>query len=272
MAKTVSAPTGKHPTHPDFAVIGIGASAGGVQALLRFFEATPAPAGVAFVVVLHLSPDHTSHAEEVLQGVTRLKVRQVSRPVPLEKDSVYVIPPGKHISMVDGYLRLSDPEPPRLPPTSIDVFFRSLADAHGSRAVSVVLSGTGSDGSIGIARVRERGGITVAQQPEEAEYGEMPRNAIATGDVDLVLPVADIVPKLLELIANAARIDLPSSSDQEDVATEPASPDTDLTVIDDVLEILRQRTLHDFTSYKRGTIVRRVERRMQVNAVATVNG
>nr|WKF60862.1 Histidine protein kinase DivJ [Paraburkholderia busanensis] len=259
-----------HISHPDFAVIGIGASAGGVQALLRLFEATPQSTGVAFVVVLHLSPDHASHAQEVLQGVTRLKVTQISRPVPLARDNIYVIPPGKHISMVDGYLRLSDPEPPRLPPTSIDVFFRSLADAHGARAISVVLSGTGSDGSLGIARVRECGGITVAQQPEEAEYGEMPRNAIATGDVDLVLPVSEIVPKLLDLIRNAAEIRLPASSDQDEAATEPDPVDNDLGMLDDVLEILRQRTLHDFAFYKRGTIARRIERRMQVCGIPTV--
>lgn len=108
---------------PDFAVVGIGASAGGVQALLRLFETAPSSAGVAFVVVLHLSPDHTSHAHDVIQSVTGLRVQQVSGPVPLEKNNVYVIPPGKLLSMVDGYLRLSDAEPPRSPPTSIDVFF-----------------------------------------------------------------------------------------------------------------------------------------------------
>lgn len=255
---------------PDFPVVGIGASAGGVQALLRLFETAPAAPDVAFVVVLHLSPDHASHAHEVIQGVTGLRVQQVSGPVPIEKNNVYVIPPGKLLSMVDGYLRLSDSEPPRLPPTSIDVFFRSLADAHGDRAVAVVLSGAGTDGSVGIARVREQGGITIAQRPEEAQYGEMPRSAISTGDVDLVLPVAEIIPRLLELVRSAAQIELPTPSDSEEGpgGTDALIPDAD--AIDEVLQMLRARTEHDFSNYKRGTIVRRIERRMQVNGLKTL--
>ncbi|WP_236597694.1 CheR family methyltransferase [Paraburkholderia kirstenboschensis] len=253
-------------------MIGIGASAGGVEALLRLFEAAPSSPGVAFVVVLHLSPDHASHAHEVIQNVTALRVRQVSGPVPLEKDNVYVIAPGKLLSMVDGYLRLSDPEPPRLPPTSIDVFFRSLAGAHGARAVAVVLSGSGADGSVGIARVREQGGITIAQRPEEAQYGEMPRNAIATGDVDFVLPVAEIIPRLLDLVRSAAKITLPTPSDPDDGADDVGSLVPDASAIDEVLDTLRVRTRHDFSNYKRGTIVRRIERRMQVNALTTVAG
>jgi len=257
---------------PDFVVVGVGASAGGVQALLRLFETVPSSPGVAFVVVLHLSPDHASHAHDVIQNVTSLRVRQVDSPVPLEKNTVYVLPPGKHLSMVDGYLRLSDPKPPRLPPTSIDVFFRSLADAHGARAVAVVLSGSGTDGTVGIARVREQGGITIAQQPEEAEYGDMPRNAIASGDVDLVLPVAEIVPRLLALVKSAARIALPAASDtDDDAARSDAAPVADGDAIGEVLETLRKRTRHDFSSYKRGTILRRIERRMQVNGFTSVN-
>lgn len=251
---------------PDFPVVGIGASAGGVQALLRLFGTVPRSPGVAFVVVLHLSPDHTSHAHDVIQHVTGLRVRQVSGAVPLERDNVYVIPPGKQLSMVDGYLQLREPELPRLPPTSIDVFFRSLAEAHGSRAVSVVLSGSGSDGSVGIARIREQGGITIAQQPEEAEYGEMPRNAIATGNVDLVLSVTDIIPRLLALVRNAADIVLPTPSDDES-SDDKELPATEEDPVDEVLDILRQRTRHDFNNYKRGTVLRRIERRMQVNAL-----
>ncbi|CAH2798991.1 MAG: Multidomain signal transduction protein including CheB-like methylesterase, CheR-like methyltransferase and BaeS-like histidine kinase [uncultured Paraburkholderia sp.] len=259
---------------PDFAVIGIGASAGGVQALLRLFETMPDKPGVAFVVVLHLSPDYASNAQDVIQHVTRLHVQQVSEPVLLEKDHVYVISPGKQLSMVDGYLRLTDPVPPRLPPTTIDVFFRSLADAHGARAVAIVLSGMGTDGSVGIARIRERGGITIAQRPEEAEYGDMPRNAIATGDVDLVLPLAEIAPYLLKLVSNASRIELPASSDPDDSPSEEqsADPDTGHTAnaVDEVLETLHTRTRHDFSGYKRGTLLRRIERRMQVNGLASV--
>jgi two-component system CheB/CheR fusion protein len=259
-----------HPKRsgPDFSVVGIGASAGGVQALLRLFEAAPASPGVAFVVVLHLSPNHASHAHEVIQRVTPLRVRQVNQPVLLEPDTVYVIPPGKFLSMIDGHLRLSEPDLPRTPPTSIDVFFRSLADAHGARAFAVVLSGSGADGSVGISRVRERGGVTIAQQPDEAEYGEMPRSAIGTGDVDLVLPLDEIIPKVLALSLNAKKIELPAPSDDES-AQDDLMPDARINAINDVLDLLRARTRHDFASYKRGTIVRRIERRMQVNGLAT---
>lgn len=258
------------PAGPDFPVIGIGASAGGVQALLRLFESAPPDAGAAFVVVLHLSPDYASHAHDVIQHVTGLRVRQVTASVPLEINNVYVIPPGKQLSMFDGYLRLTDPTPPRVPPTSIDVFFRSLADAHGSRAVSIVLSGSGSDGSVGIARVRERGGLTLAQKPEEAEYSAMPRAAISTGDVDYVLPVAEILPKVLALVRSAAKITLPSPSDERPTNVE--SNGTDDGAIEEILDLLRERSHHDFSNYKRGTIVRRIERRMQVNAVTTAVG
>ncbi|WP_350030235.1 CheR family methyltransferase [Caballeronia sp. GACF5] len=246
----------------------VGASAGGVQALLQLFEAaSPAPC-VAFVVVLHMSPDYTSHAHEVIQRVTGLRVVQVSSPVPLEKDTVYVIAPGKLLSMVDGYLRLSEPEPPRLPPTSIDVFFRSLADAHGARSFAVVLSGSGTDGSVGISRVRERGGVTIAQRPDNAQYGDMPRNAIATGHIDLVLPVNEIIPRVLALAQNAAEIELPAPSD-DDAESQIPPLVSQADAIDKVLKIFRSRTHHDFSKYKRGTILRRIERRMQVNGLST---
>ncbi|SAK52392.1 chemotaxis protein [Caballeronia temeraria] len=261
-------PSDRTGSGPDFAVVGIGASAGGLQALLQLFKGAPASPGIAFVVVLHLSPDHASQAHEVIQRVTDMRVEQVRSPVPLEKNTVYVIPPGKLLSMVDGYLRLSEPELPRFPPTSIDLFFRSLADAHGSRSLAVVLSGAGSDGSVGISRIRERGGITIAQRPEEAQYPDMPKSAIDTGDVDIVLPVGQIMPRVVALARNAAKIRLPAPSDEQTPnEAEPPAPDAD--AIDDVLAILRTRSRHDFSNYKRGTVVRRIERRMQVNRVST---
>ncbi|MBW9107397.1 chemotaxis protein CheB [Paraburkholderia phenoliruptrix] len=271
MTRALTEQAGVRHAGPAFAVVGIGASAGGVQALLRFFEAVPPSPGVAFVVVLHLSPDHISHAHDVIQHVTGLPVRQVTAPVPLERDHVYVIPPGKQLSMVDGYLRLREPEAPRFPPTSIDVFFRSLAEAHGARAVSIILSGSGSDGAIGIARVREQGGITIAQQPEEAQYQDMPRSAIATGNVDFILPVAEIAPRLLALVQNAQRIELPAPSDDGEEVSDSDMPAKRGDPVDDVLDVLRQRTRHDFSNYKRGTILRRIERRLQVNRLTTVD-
>ncbi|AFT90047.1 chemotaxis protein CheB [Paraburkholderia phenoliruptrix] len=266
---SVTLPTSASAQYPDFAVVGIGASAGGVQALLRFFENAPAPAGMAFVVVLHLSPDYASQAHTVIQRATHMPVSQVLEPTPIEKDHVYVIPPGRHLSMIDGYLRVSGHDVSRVPPTSIDVFFRSLADAHGSRAVGVVLSGTGADGSVGLGRVRERGGITIVQDPDEAEYGEMPRNALATGMIDLTLPVSQMAARIAELAGKAAQIQLPPASDDVDAGQHAAQPEG--SALDAVLALLHERTGHDFSNYKQGTILRRIERRLQVNGLPNID-
>src|ERR1700712_3084984 len=141
-------------SHLPFPVVGIGASAGGMQALLRFFENAPARMDMAFVVVLHLSPNHVSNADRVLQGMTRMRVLQVDEAVPIQKNHVYVIAPGKTLAMTDGYLRVSDRERTVGAPVTIDNFFRTLASAHGAHAIAMVFSGTGSDGSVGISRVK----------------------------------------------------------------------------------------------------------------------
>ncbi|SAL13891.1 CheR family methyltransferase [Caballeronia telluris] len=252
----------------DFPVVGLGASAGGLQALIRFFENAPADMGMAFVAVLHLSPNHVSTADEVLRRATRMRVVQVSGPVRIEPNHVYVIAPAKSLTMIDGHLRVRDAAPSGGRPVTIDTFFRSLADAHGQHAMSIVLSGTGSDGAVGLARVKEVGGITFAQEPNDAEYGEMPQSAIATGQVDLVLPVVEMPQKLLDLWANAKRISLPALEPR----TAKAAPGTDPgahaeAALQDILTSLRARTGHDFRHYKRATMLRRIERRLQVNAL-----
>src|SRR6187402_1352847 len=167
----------------DFPVVGIGASAGGLAALGRFLEAMPAEPGMAVVIVMHLSPRHDSIVDRILQRSTAMPVTQVLEALPLQMNHVYVISPHKALSMHDGYLRLLDMDRPRGKHVSIDFFFRTLAEAHREKAFAVILSGTGSDGSVGIARIRERGGITLVQQPEDAEYDQMPRAAIGTGAV-----------------------------------------------------------------------------------------
>src|SRR5471032_2711216 len=179
----------------DFLVVGIGASAGGIPALLSFFEHVSADIGMAFVLVLHLSPDHSSHVDEVLQRVARVPVTQVFSFTRIEKNNVYLISPANDLTIVNGYLHADQDDRPRGRPVAIDLLFRSLAEAQGSRAVSIILSGTGSDGAAGIARIKEQAGITIVQEPEDAEYPEMPLGAIATGFVDMVLPVADIPNK-----------------------------------------------------------------------------
>ncbi|WP_313651648.1 chemotaxis protein CheB, partial [Pseudomonas soli] len=180
------------PSHLDFPVVGIGASAGGLEAIRTFFRHTPQDCDMAFVVVLHLSPDHQSQADRIIQAVTGMPVRQVSEPVPIERNHVYVISPANRLSTNDGYLRVSPAKRSRGDHVAIDLFFRDLADVHKDHAFCVVLSGTGSDGAVGLSRIKEQGGVTLVQAPEDAEYPEMPRAALATGMVDLVLPVAEM--------------------------------------------------------------------------------
>lgn len=254
----------------DFPVVGIGASAGGIQALTRFFEHMPNDSGMAFVIVLHLSPRHESHADEILQRVTKMRVEQVLGPTDIEKNCVYLISPANDLSMQDGYLCVTqvDREPGR--PVAIDRFFRSLAQAHGPRAIAVVLSGYGSDGSVGIGRVKELGGLTLAQTPEDAEHGEMPTNAIATGLVDITLPVAEMPQKLIELGSNARSIHLPPADDDQLAIAPITQEDASATAehaLQQILRNLRLRTGHDFRHYKRATVLRRIERRLQVNAL-----
>ncbi|MEW9583540.1 CheR family methyltransferase [Paraburkholderia sp. DGU8] len=254
----------------DFPIVGMGASAGGVQALVRFFEHMPRDPGMAFVIVLHLSPSHESQADSVLRRVTQMPVLQVTGATPIEKNHVYVISPATALSMTDGYLSVTPVERGRGRPAAIDLFFRSLADAHGERAISVILSGSGSDGAVGIGRIKERGGITVAQSPEDAEYGDMPANATATGQVDIVLPVADIPQKLIELSKNARAITVPSADAKPNGTSGNDAEDETVSAehaLQRILKALRVRTGHDFRHYKRATVLRRIERRLQVNGL-----
>lgn len=268
-----SGPSGATATpfaSPAFPVVGIGASAGGIQALLRLFEQMPADSGMAFVIVLHLSPKYESRADQVLQRVTSMPVMQVREPTHIEKNSVYLISPSNDLSMFDGYLRVTPAERRSGRPVAIDRFFRSLADAHGIRAMSVILSGTGSDGTAGIGRIKECGGVTLAQSPDDAEYGEMPQNAIASGLIDMSLPVVDLPQKLIELWSNAQVIQLPAVEGEPAVAAVPPSENavaTSENALQEILKALRIHTGHDFRHYKRATVLRRIERRLQVNAL-----
>jgi two-component system CheB/CheR fusion protein len=256
------------PSSLSFPVIGIGASAGGLEALLRFFEQTPAHAGMAFVVILHLSPRHESNAAEILQRVTRMPVTQVMKTVRIEADHVYVIPPGVDLTMDDGHLRASARERAKGPHVAIDVFFRTMALAHRERAVCIVMSGTGSDGAVGLTAVKEQGGITMAQSPDDAAHDGMPCAAIATGMVDIVLPAVDMAQRLIELWRNAQHIRLPDAELVSPYIEEPESPDAAQQAeqaLQEVMSLLRSHTRHDFRHYKRATVLRRIERRLQVN-------
>src|SRR5262245_20001089 len=170
MGETNPPPTGQgQQAHTNgFPVVGLGASAGGLKALLQFFELMPANSGMAFVVILHLSPAHESHSPELLQNVTTMPVAQVNEAVRVEPNRVYVIPPTKHLEMRDGFITLSELGTSRDGQAAVDLFFRTLADAHRDRAICVVLSGSGSDGAVGLKRVKEQGGVTLAQSPDDA--------------------------------------------------------------------------------------------------------
>jgi two-component system CheB/CheR fusion protein len=261
----------------DFPVVGIGASAGGLAALARFLAGMPSEPGMAIVVVMHLSPRHDSIVDRILQRSTSMPVTQVLEALPLQKNHVYVISPRKALSMNDGYLRLLDMERPRGKHVSIDFFFRTLAEVHRERAFAVILSGTGSDGSVGIARIRERGGITLVQHPEDAEYDQMPRAAIATGAVDVILPVAELPERIIAMALAASQIVLPEgttlddTSDADDSTLESESREHE-DALRDIMLILRAKTGHDFRAYKRATVLRRIERRMQVNGLQTLEG
>lgn len=257
----------RSPSHLDFPVVGIGASAGGLQAIKRFFEHMPMDNGMAFVVILHLAPDHQSFADNIIQESTQMPVLQVTEAVSIQKNHVYVISPAQQLQMEDGYLRVTPAEPRHGRHVAIDLFFRDLADVHKDRAFCLVLSGTGSDGAVGLSRIKEQGGVTMAQSPEDAEFDGMPQAAIDTQMVDLVLPVAQMPQKLLELWRNAQEIRL-TSDNAPQLHTQPAASEREAAVIEqflhDILHQLRSGTGHDFKHYKRATVLRRIERRMQV--------
>lgn len=254
-----------------FPVVGMGASAGGLAAALRFFEHMPARSGMAFVLVLHLSPQHASNAAEILQRATRMPVRQVTQTVPVEPDHVYVIAPALQLSMDDGQLVVQPLERPRGRHVAIDVFFRALARAHGQRAVAIVLSGTGSDGSVGLADIKAEGGVAIAQAPSDAEYDGMPAAAIRSDRVDMVLPVADMPQRLIEIWDNFRRIHLPDAHrlhmPTHDTVGDDAIVHAD-QALSKVLAHLLRRTGNDFRHYKRATLLRRLERRLQVTRQA----
>ena len=259
----------------NFPVVGLGASAGGIEALKTFFANLPGKPDMAFVVVVHLSPDHESVLHKILQTSTDIPVMQVTRPVPIQRNHIYVIPPAAELSMNDGYLRVSAGTRPQGRHIAIDEFFRTLADVHTTRAVGIVLSGGGSDGSVGLARIKEQGGVTFAQQPEDAEHQTMPRNAISTGMVDIVLPVSNIPARLKQIAENMENLHVPALSEAEAAGAANAGPAREESAQDrdalrDILALLRARTAHDFDHYKKATVLRRIERRMQVTGVPTL--
>jgi two-component system CheB/CheR fusion protein len=191
-------PSGAGTSGSNPLVVGIGASAGGIRALQTFFQALPPTSGIVFVVVMHLAPERESALPQVLQVSTAMPVQQVKVRVPMEPDHVYVISPNQHLKIADGHLDIAEFDEPRQRRAPIDVFFRTLAEVHPD-GIGIVLSGSGSDGTVGLQAIKEGGGITMVQLPEEAEFDSMPRSAIATGQIDFVLPAAELAAMVVEL-------------------------------------------------------------------------
>ena len=239
-------------------VVGIGGSAGGIEALQHFLEALPASPGAAFVVVMHLAPDETSQLAEVLQPHTPMPVRQVTEPTALETDHVYVTSPGNTLLVEERTLvpeALREPAERRTP---IDTFFRSLAGAD-VEPVGLVVSGSGTDGSVGLRAIVEAGGVIAAQDPGEAAYPSMPRSAIETSRVDFVLPVAELARRLQKQQDLARDLYLPRAPEALDQEQK--------TLLGRVFEEVRVHTGHDFSQYKQSTMLRRVHRRLHVHQI-----
>jgi two-component system, chemotaxis family, CheB/CheR fusion protein len=240
-------------------IVGIGASAGGLKALRSFFEALPETTGMAFVVITHLHPEHESVMADILQGDTRMQVSQVTRMVDVEPDHVYVIPPNHEIFMADHKVDVKEYDEPRGLRSPVDHFFRSLAKAHHNR-VGIILSGTGSDGSVGIKAIKEEGGLLMVQSPEEAEYDGMPRAAIDTGIIDVVLPVSELADTLMKYAKHPGTL----PRDPEGLTHQQRE------TMQHILAHVNARTGHDFRQYKNTTILRRIQSRMQLGGYETL--
>ncbi|MEK6477260.1 PAS domain S-box protein [Catalinimonas sp. 4WD22] len=240
-------------------IVGIGASAGGLTALKTFFSLIPPDSGLAFVVVVHLSPDHKSAMVELLQPHVKMPIQQVTETMPIEPDHVYVIPPNANLNTIDTHLRLSDLKASRRERAPIDHFFRTLASAHDGNSVGIILTGTGSDGTLGIREIKLQGGLTIVQDPEEAEFDGMPQSAIFSGQVDKVMTLKEIPPYLLKFVSTRPKLKM------LDTAEEPEGEGRQL--IQKVYAQVRARTGRDFSRYKHSTILRRLQRRMQLHQI-----
>jgi len=242
-----------------FPVVGIGASAGGLAAFETFFANTPTDPqlGMAFVLVQHLDPDHRSILVDLVRRYTRMEVFEAQDGMPVAPGCTYIIPPRKDLALLNGRLHLMDPTLPRGLRLPIDFFFRSIAQDLGEHAICVILSGTGTDGTLGLRAIKEAGGMAMVQAPESAGHDGMPRSAISTGLADFVLSPKDMPD---QLIAYTQRI-----MSRGQVAP-PASVDLS-GCLQKIFILLRAQTGHDFSYYKQSTIGRRIERRMAVNQI-----
>lgn len=246
----------RHLTGPTLMpIVGIGASAGGLDAIIRLVSALPVDGAMAYIIVQHLEPTHKSLMVELLAEHTAMSVMQATQDATIEADHIYVIPPGSYISVVGGSLHLSKPTARHGARMPVDFLFASMAKECGDRAIAIIMSGTGTDGTIGAKAVRDGGGFVFAQDPIDSEYDGMPRSAIANGRVDVVLSVENMPAALLAHARGSSKI----------AAARPLPAPDD--ALQQIIDVLRRNTPHDFTLYKMGTLQRRIERRMALASI-----
>jgi two-component system CheB/CheR fusion protein len=252
----LTAEAGRHPGLA-FPVVGVGASAGGLDAFKTLLAALPAETGMAFVLIQHLDPKHASFMADLLASRTRMPVSQAVDGVSIEPNHVYLIPPAVSLAVSNGKLLLAEPAERHGARMPFDFFLRSLAKDCGRRAMCVLLSGTGTDGSEGLKAIKDNGGFVIVQDPLDAQFDGMPKSAISTGMADVIAPIAKISSALVKHSTHLLS-SRPKSRAKEGVAGRLA----------EILDLVRTKTAHDFTVYKTGTLTRRIERRMAVAAIA----
>jgi two-component system CheB/CheR fusion protein len=255
--------SGDHQAKPisRLPVVGIGASAGGLDAFKKLFSAMPPDSGVAFVLIPHLDPTHESLMAELLARQTTMPVVEAEEGMRVEANRVYVIPPNKYMTISGGVLRLTGPVGRRGFQTPIDLFLRSLADDQQERAICIILSGTGAHGALGLKAVKAAGGMTMVQDPKSAEYDHMPTSAVATGLADFILPPDKMGEALVKYVqhfyVNGGELS------QETIEAPDHMPQ--------ILALLRTRTKYDFSCYRKKMLMRRVDRRMGLNQIDNVH-
>ena len=240
-----------------FPIVGIGASAGGLEALEQFMGRVPAGSGMAFVIVQHLDPTRKGIMPELLQRATTMKVVQVKDRTKARPDCVYVIPPNKDMSILHGVLHLLDPAAPRGLRLPIDSFFRSLALDQQERSIGVILSGMGSDGTLGLRAIKEKAGVVLVQEPATAKFDGMPRSAIDAGLADIVAPADQLPGRIMAFLQRTPLIPRPEAPVEEKTQS----------ALEKAVILLRAHTGHDFSLYKRNTLYRRIERRMGIHQI-----
>ncbi len=245
----------------NFPIIGIGASAGGLESFELFFKTIPPDSGMAFVLIPHLDPGHASMLSDILQRITTMPVHEAEDQTPVQPDHVYIIPPGKDMAIFHGILNLSMPEKARGLRLPIDSFFRSLAEDQGERAICVILSGSGSDGTLGLRAIHGAGGVSFIQEPGTAKYDGMPSSAVQSGLATYVLPVDKLTEQLVTSVKTFA---------DTGIAPPPPVPAA-VNAMRRIMMVLRSRTGNDFSQYKQSTIRRRIERRMGVHSITTLD-